>query len=120
MYGDFVADLQRLLKETHLAVSPAALDAYLWLRGGFETLRAKPDAKINKELHEYFLRRSSQPLLKKMSGESRYPQRASDLVLHRVAAGAIARAHEATHVLRLRYSGSVRERGRRSKGAGRW
>jgi hypothetical protein len=45
--------------------------AVLWIRGGYEEWRKKPDRVMNGELREFFVENEGRPLLKRLVGEVR-------------------------------------------------
>src|SRR5258705_4869957 len=70
-YVAFVSNLERLRREARLTVDASTLDSYLWIRGGYEAWRKKPDRVMNGELREFFEKDDGGLLLKRLVGEVR-------------------------------------------------
>ena len=68
-YVTFVNNLQTLIAAARLTASPSELDSYLWIRGGYELWRKRPDTPMNGELKEFFRANAGGRLLKRLTVE---------------------------------------------------
>jgi hypothetical protein len=69
-YIAFVKNLRRLMQHAELSVSLSDLDGYLWIRGGWNLWRKRPDAPINGELKAFFTANERSRLLKCLVNEN--------------------------------------------------
>ena len=65
-YTSFVKNLNRLIEEAALTATPASLDSYLWIRGGFERWRREPEGPMNGELKAFFQKNDRGRLMKRL------------------------------------------------------
>ena|SRR5581483_9077901 len=70
-YFAFINNLERLRRDARLTADASTLDSYLWIRGGYEAWRKKPDGVMNTELREFFEQNNGGLLLKRLVGEMR-------------------------------------------------
>ena len=68
-YVAFVANLHTIIALAKLRSTPSDLDSYLWIRGGFEVWRRRPDAPFNGELKAFFKANERGSLLKRLVRE---------------------------------------------------